>query len=161
MRRKAWPLLGLRPRGQPATQQAGSTHLRDRWQGGNANKGLLLRPGHQLGPAMAGSPREQLPENAVAQTIHHQQQNRLRCSDRSHHAIQDLLNQYDSPGIRGGLRIPLHQLLGKNLGKTVTPRDRSTAASCISVRQLSQLIAPQQPESGPVNICAFVSLPFH
>ena len=143
MRRKARPLLRLRTRGQPTAQQAGSTHLRDRWQGGNANKGFLLQRGHKLGPAMACSPCEQLPENAVTQTIHHQKQNRLRCCDWSQYAIQDLLNQYDSLGIRMRLSIPLHQRLGKRLGKTITSHDRSTAASRIRVRQLSQLIAPQ------------------
>ena len=161
VRCKARPLLRLRARGQSPAQQAGPTYFCDRGHCGDANKGLALRRGHQLGPAVACSPCEQLTENAVAQTIHHQQQHGLHGCNWSHHAVQNLLNRYDSPGVRGSLRVPLHQGLGKRLGKNVAARDGGPATHGVGVRQLGQLIASQQPESGPVNECALVSLPFH
>ncbi len=73
MRREAGFLLRSSPQREAPAEQARTAHLGDGGERRHADQRLPDVAGHHLGPAMARAACEQLPEDADAQPVHHQQ----------------------------------------------------------------------------------------
>ncbi|MGB7302569.1 MAG: hypothetical protein WBD34_24910 [Burkholderiaceae bacterium] len=99
--------------GQPPTEQAGSADLCDRGQGSQPDHRPLNAFRNQLVPAKPLGLLKELAEYRQAESIDHQQQNRMRCCQGGEYAF-DHRFQRDNPAVAGRrLAVALLQHVGK------------------------------------------------
>ena len=87
-------LLATRTGGEAAAKQAGPADLGDGGQGGHTDQRAPEVCPHHLGPAQAGNLGQQLPADARAQPVHHQQQHRLSGRQWGQHLLQHPLDRH-------------------------------------------------------------------